>query len=48
MFGLPLETSLVVFGFPLFWIVYTIVFLLRSKGWEDASDVDTEHRNDGA
>lgn len=34
MFGLPLETSLIVFGFPLFWIVYTIVFLVRTKNWE--------------
>ena len=48
MFGLPLETSLVVFGFPLFWIVYTIVFLLRSKAWEDGSDVDPGRRNDSA
>ena len=34
MFGLPLETSLIVFGFPVFWILYTIVFLLRTKDWE--------------
>ena len=48
MFGLPLETSLVVFGFPLFWIVYTLVFLIRSRGWEDGADVDPDHRNDRA
>ena len=34
MFGLPLETSLIVFGFPVFWIIYTIVFLVRTKDWE--------------
>ncbi len=33
MFGLPLETSLLVFGFPVFWILYTIVFLVVSRGW---------------
>lgn len=37
MFGLPIETSIVVFGFPLFWIVYTIVFLHRSRDWEQKS-----------
>jgi hypothetical protein len=36
MFGLPLETSIIVFGFPLFWIVYTIIFLHRSRDWEQA------------
>lgn len=41
MFGLPLETTLLVFGFPIFWIVYTIVFLLMSKHWDrDASASD--------
>jgi hypothetical protein len=34
MFGLPLETSLIVFGFPVFWIVYTLVFLHRTRRWE--------------
>ena len=39
MFGLPLETALIVFGFPVFWIVYTIVFLRRTRHWErDESD----------
>ena len=35
MFGLPFETTLVVFGFPLAWIVYTAVFLYLSRGWSD-------------
>ena len=33
MFGLPLSTSLLVLGFPLLWILYTIGFLLLSKHW---------------
>lgn len=35
MFGLPLFTSVVVFGFPVFWIGYTLVFLWRSRRWDD-------------
>ncbi len=33
MFGLPLGTTLLVFGFPLFWILYLIVFLYVSRDW---------------
>lgn len=33
MFGLPFGTTLLVFGFPLFWILYTAVFLLVSRHW---------------
>lgn len=40
MFGLPFETAVVVFGFPLFWIVYTVVFLLRTRDWVDDSGDD--------
>lgn len=35
MFGLPATTALMVFGFPLLWIVYTIVFLYRTRNWSD-------------
>jgi hypothetical protein len=35
MFGLPTETALLVFGFPVLWIVYTAVFLYRSRHWTD-------------
>ncbi len=35
MFELPLSTTLLLLGFPLFWIVYTIVFLWRTWGWRD-------------
>ena len=41
VFGLPLETSLLVFGFPLFWIIYTAIFLFRSRDWKNES-VDEE------
>lgn len=34
MFGLPVETALIVFGFPVFWIAYTAVFLIRTRRWE--------------
>jgi len=38
MFGLPLETSLLVFGFPVFWIIYTLIFWLRTRHWERDSE----------
>jgi hypothetical protein len=34
MFGLPWSTTLLVFGFPLAWVVYTLGFLAVSKDWE--------------
>ena len=34
MFGLPIETTLLVFGFPVFWIIYTVLFLRYSRDWE--------------
>ncbi len=34
MFGLPLGTTLLVFGFPLFWILYMIVFMYVSRHWD--------------
>ncbi len=38
MFGLPLSTTLLVFGFPVIWIVYTIGFLYVSRDWVDSDD----------
>ena len=35
MFDLPLSTTLLVFGFPLFWIVYTLAFLFLTRNWKD-------------
>ena len=40
MFGLPIETALLVFGFPLLWIVYTVVFLVKTRDWGDDSTGD--------
>ena len=37
MFGLPLGTTLLVLGFPLFWILYMIGFLYVSRNWEKDS-----------
>jgi hypothetical protein len=39
MFGLPFTTTLLVFGFPAFWIAYTIGFLILSRDWVN----DTQH-----
>lgn len=33
MFGLPIGTALLLFGFPLFWVLYTVVFLIVTRGW---------------
>jgi hypothetical protein len=44
MFGLPGTTALVLFGFPIFWIVYTIVFLVKSKDWPEDIETDDERR----
>ena len=38
MFDLPLSTFLLVVGFPLFWILYTIGFLLLTRNWERDGD----------
>ena len=34
MFGLPIETTLLVFGFPVFWILYLVAFMYVSRNWE--------------
>lgn len=34
MFDLPLSTTLLVFGFPAFWILYTLGFLFVTRNWE--------------
>jgi hypothetical protein len=40
MFGLPFWTALMVFGFPLLWVVYTIAFLVVSRHWEGLDEED--------
>jgi hypothetical protein len=37
MFGLPIETVLLLFGFPLFWILYTVIFLFVTRDWDKDS-----------
>ena len=31
-----------VFGFPLFWIIYTAIFLYRTRDWDDESPVEDD------
>jgi len=38
MFGLPWSTTLLVLGFPLLWVLYTLVFLALSRNWARAED----------
>ncbi len=38
MFELPLGTTLLVFGFPLFWVLYTVSFLYRTRHWRDEEE----------
>ena len=42
MFGLPVETTLLVFGFPLFWIVYLLVFMFVTRNWERDSEIEED------
>ena len=41
MFGLALGTTLLLVGFPVLWIVYTLVFLRVSRKWRQEG-VDDE------
>ena len=41
LFGLPTETTLILFGFPVFWIIYTLVFLYRTRHWEDDDEASS-------
>ncbi len=38
MFGLPPVTALVLFGFPLFWLVYTLIFFIKTRNWVEDSE----------
>jgi hypothetical protein len=38
MFELPLSTALLLLGFPLFWVVYTVIFLLATRKRSQATD----------
>ena len=37
MFELPLSTTLLILGFPLFWVAYTVIFLLVTRKWDQAA-----------
>ena len=34
MFDLPLTTTLLLLGFPLFWVAYTVIFLVVTRKWD--------------
>lgn len=36
MFNLPTFTAFVLFGFPTLWVLYTVVFLISTRGWAKA------------
>jgi len=38
MFGLPLTTTLLIFGFPVFWVLYTIGFFVATRHWSEEAD----------
>jgi hypothetical protein len=38
MFGLPVATTLLIFGFPVLWVLYTVGFLVVSRHWRDTED----------
>ncbi|MGO1440582.1 MAG: hypothetical protein ACTHVY_10885 [Brevibacterium yomogidense] len=46
MFGLPMSTTLIMGGVMLFWVVYTIVFYVRTKNWA-IEDADYSASSDG-
>lgn len=35
MFELPFTTTLLLVGFPLFWVAYTVVFLVATRKWDE-------------
>lgn len=43
MFGLPIETLLLLFGVPILWIAYTLIFLVVSRKWGGIADEPVEH-----
>ena len=47
MFGLPMETTVLVCGVPLFWIAYTAIFLFRSRDWVRDEGNEVNEGNEG-
>ena len=42
MFGLPLETLLLLFGVPAAWVAYTIAFVVLTRSWARNADESAE------
>jgi hypothetical protein len=38
VFGLPAATVVILFGIPAIWVIYTLVFVVLSRGWK-AEDI---------
>lgn len=38
MLGLPTATVVILFGIPAIWVIYTLVFVVLSRGWK-AEDI---------
>ncbi|MDE0625353.1 MAG: hypothetical protein OXH99_03050 [Bryobacterales bacterium] len=38
MFELPLSTTLLFLGSPVFWVLYTVIFLLATRKWSRTRD----------
>lgn len=38
MFELPLSATLLLLGAPLFWVVYTLIFLRATRKWKGDTD----------
>ena len=38
MFGLPTATVVIIFAIPAIWVIYTLVFVVLSRGWK-AEDI---------
>lgn len=41
MFGLPIETAVIILSVIGFWVVYTAVFVIKTRNWE-LEDVEDE------
>ena len=42
MFGLPIETAMLLFGFPVFWVLYTLVFAYISRDWSKENETEDD------
>ena len=40
MFGLPDFTTFIMISIPAFWILYTVVFMYISRGWDKLDEED--------